>query len=148
MPQTTLVLDKQVFQGTAAIAGTFVVTLPTAAAPYTDKGITIRAWGISSHATAGHQDQTAKLEAEASVQNANNVCSFPTALLATNPINSNSAGGGFHVQAVSLNVNLSTLIITINGSNQIVLTWTNNAAAGNVAVNVTIYVEIEYVGST
>lgn len=150
MAQSVLVLDKQVFQGSAGVGGgTFVVTLPTNAAPYTDKTIAIRARAFQSHATGGHQDETAFWQAECSVQNANNVCTFETAIGSTNPMNSNTASyGTSHVQASTTHFNTSTLVFSIDAGNHVVITLTNNAGAGSVAANVTIYVEIEYVGST
>jgi len=138
-------LERVRVKGSAAAGGgTFVLTIPTNAPPYTDQISRFRARVYFTHFTASHLDAGAKLECEAEVQNANNVVTFTAALAGSaNPLNSNTAGeAAAFVQVASASMSLATAIWTIVG-NQLTLTVTNNAGAGSVPAVITVVLKIE-----
>ena len=138
-------LERVRMKGIAAAGGgTFVVTIPTNAPPYTDQITRVRARTYFTHFSASHLDSGAKLECEAEIQNANNTVTFTSALAGSaNPLNSNTAGeAAAFVQVASANMSLATAIWSIV-ANQLTLTITNNAGAGSVQATITVVLEIE-----
>jgi hypothetical protein len=148
--QSAVTTDHQVFQGTATSGGgTYVVTLPTNAAPYTDQLIRIIGRAYLTEASGGHLLNSAALIAEYVIENKNNTTTAVTALgTSSNPANSNTAGFELtsRPEVADTAMNTSTAVWTLSSS-QAVLTVTNNGT-GSVNANVTVVVDIEMVGST
>ena len=150
MGQSTVTFDRQVFQGTATSGGgTFVVTLPTNAAPYTDQAIRLIARTYITSASGSHLVNVAAILSEYVVENKNNTTTAATALAtSSNPVNSNTVGFALTSRPGTADtpVNTSTAVWTLSSS-QAVLTVTNNGTV-SVNANVTVVVDIEMVGST
>lgn len=150
MAQSTYTRETVVYQGSATSGGgTFVATLTTSAAPYTDQ--VLRIWGRAylTAASASHQTNACAIVAEYVVQNKNNTVTAVTALsTSSNPTNSNTAGFNLtsRPETADTVMNTSTAVFTISSSN-VLLTVTNNGS-GSVAANVTVVLDIERVGST
>jgi hypothetical protein len=149
--QSGITFDRQVFQfsNVAASGGTAVVTIPTNAAPYTDKVIRLMARVYTTSAASSHLVNAFAGIVEYVVENKNNTTTAAPALsTSSNPINSNTTGFALtsRVETGDTPVSTSTAVWTLVSS-EATLTVTNNAASGSVAVNVTVVVDIEYVGS-
>lgn len=142
--------DTQVFQGTAtASGGTYVVTLLTDAAPYTDQVIRLTARVYITYPVTAHLDSAAALIAEYVVENKNNTTTAAVPITTSaNPVNSDTLGFFLtsRPETADTVVNTSTAQWAMSGS-QAALTVTNNGS-GSVAVDVTVVLEIERVGST
>jgi hypothetical protein len=149
MGQSTLTRDSRIDQGTATSAGgTFVATLTTSAAPFTDQLIHIHCRVYTTAASAGHLNTSCCLQAEYVVQNKNNTVSAVTAIAgSTNPLQSTVAGlQAAWVEAADTTANTSAAAFALSSSN-VTMTVTNNGTT-SVAVNVTVVWEWEMVGST
>lgn len=150
MGQSAITIDRQIFQGTAGSGGgTFVVTIPTNAAPYTDQLIRLMARIYTTEASGGHLLNSYAGLSEYVLENKNNTTTAVTAIsTSSNPVNSNTAGFILtsRAEVADTAVNTSTAVWTVSSS-QATLTVTNNGT-GSVAVNVSVIVDIEMVGST
>lgn len=147
MGQSVPTIDRKVFQGTAGSGGgTFVATLTTSAAPFTDQVIRLQARVYLSSASASHLVNGCSLVAEYVVENKNNTTTAVAAI--TSSANPDNSGGlvGQHPEVADTAMNTSTANWTLASSNA-TLTVTNNGT-GSVAANVTVVMDIEMVGST
>lgn len=144
MAQSTVTIDRSIYQGTAAASGG---TFNADYAVPTDKTAYLRATCIVSSASAGHQANTAVLVAEYVAQNKNGTVTAPAAITSSNnPSNSNTATFVASAAQVSDYAGgAPTLTWSVSGTNARA-TYTNNGIGS--VVNVTIYVEVMIVGST
>lgn len=147
MAQSTVTIDTQVYQGTAAgSGGTFTAdyAIPT------DKCAKMRATVIASHAAASHLDGAGSCTAEYVLQNKNGTVTAPTAATGSaNPCNSTTTTFvASTAQAFDAGIwsggtpNASWSISGTNGR----LTFTNTGSAST--VNVTVVIQAIIVGST
>ena len=147
MGQSSLTDDRQVFQGTATASGTFVVTLPTNAAPYTDQLMRFYARAYATQASAGHLSAAGAFTAQAVYVNKNNVVSLVAAFgNSVNPspsTNANQQTGS--TQAADATVSSNSSLVFSIVSSQVTITY-NNLGTGT--DNVTVVVDSEMVGST
>lgn len=149
MAQSTPVIDRIVSQGTAAHdGGTFTVDVPIP----TDKVARLRGWAFLSAASAGHLSVGASICAEWVVENKNGTLSTPTALTGSkNPNNSDTSDvtgltGDLGIQASDSSFGSCAADWSIQTTNAR-LTITNSSADATDA-NVTVIVDVMYVGST
>ena len=149
MGQSAVTNDIQVFQSTGASpianGGTYVVTLDTSIAPYTDTCIRLIAEVEITAASAAHLSVSCGLPlVEFVVENKNGTVTSVSAIAtSSNPINSNTAGFANTSRAAVSESGTSTAVWTIV-SNKATLTVTNNIG---VTANVSVMLKIKYVGS-
>lgn len=152
MGQALPIFHQQWFQSAAlATGGSVAAIVTTSAAPYTDAVILVEAYAFIGNATGGHLVGAARMYAECVVLNKNNVCTFGTAIATSlNPINSNSAGFALTstAETAESNCSTSTAVFTINAGNNLVLTVTNQSAAGGVTGDISVHFMIRILGST
>jgi hypothetical protein len=133
----------------AAGGGTFVATIVTSLAPYTNRVVRIRFEIYLSDNIGGPLANGAAYLCEAVVANKNGVVTFLTAIAtSSNPVDSDTVGFELTSRPVASDAafNTATAHLTIDGGNDLLCTVTNNNGGG-IAADVIIVPTVTVCGS-